>query len=61
MSFLDDRNLLALASYSQDALELALSVAHTQEEKALRKAEKHHRPQVTEEPGLISVKSNRLT
>lgn len=33
---------------SQDALGLALSVANMQEEKALRKAEKHHQPQVTE-------------
>ena len=33
---------------SQDALALALSVANMQEEKSLRKAEKHHQPQVAE-------------
>ncbi|KAF8548483.1 hypothetical protein OG21DRAFT_1606912 [Imleria badia] len=32
--------------YGKDALELALSVANMQEEKALRKAEKQHQPQV---------------
>ncbi|KAH0830217.1 hypothetical protein J3R83DRAFT_1574, partial [Lanmaoa asiatica] len=32
--------------HGKDALGLALSVASMQEEKALRKAEKHHQPQV---------------
>lgn len=41
---------------SQDALELALSVANIQEDKALRKAEKHRQPQVTETSGLVSAK-----
>ncbi|KAI9570813.1 hypothetical protein HD554DRAFT_2081396 [Boletus coccyginus] len=32
--------------HGKDALALALSVANMQEDKALRKAEKHHQPQV---------------